>query len=349
MDSPHLIDWSSEDSLVLLNPRMPESERLRRERLVVPLRGHLWLATSGTTGVMKMAAVSKRAMLVSAAAVNRHLASDASDVWASVLPGYHVGGLGIDARAFLSGARVVRFAWNPERFASEPGVTLSALVPAQVSDLVSAGLRAPAAMRAIVIGGGAMTESLYRSARDLGWPVLPSYGMTECSSQVATARLGSPDLLLLDHVEARVEPDGRLALRSEALFTGYGLEDGFVDPKRDGWFVAEDRVELERGILRVLGRTADFVKIGGESVDLSRLDLVLADITAEAAVFTLPDERLGHVIALAVAEGDAESIKAQFNERVMPYERARRVVRVAAIPRTPLGKLIRSQLADGRS
>src|SRR5690242_12710153 len=100
------IDWTSDEAHVLLNPRMPSDEETRLRSLVIDLPGHLWLATSGTTGVLKLAALSKRAMLASAAAVNRHLASDANDLWCCVLPEFHVGGQGIFARAFLSGARV---------------------------------------------------------------------------------------------------------------------------------------------------------------------------------------------------------------------------------------------------
>jgi o-succinylbenzoate---CoA ligase len=173
------IDWLSTDSHVLLNPRMPEEERRRLESLVVDLPGHVWLATSGTTGALKLTALSKRALLASAAAVNRHLQSDDRDVWLCVLPTFHVGGLGIYARAFLSGARVVTSGWED--------VTLASLVPAQVTDLVRDRVEAPPSLRAVVVGGGALSEELYAAARALGWPLLPSYGMTECCSQVATA------------------------------------------------------------------------------------------------------------------------------------------------------------------
>ena len=340
------IDWLSDESHVLLNPRMPEEERLRLESLVIPLPGHVWLATSGTTGALKLTALSKRAILASAAAVNRHLGANTNDVWCCVLPAFHVGGLGIHARAFLSEARVVTALWNPAAFSAMHAITLASLVPAQVSDLVRGGLQPPRALRAIVVGGGAMAEALYEHARALGWPVLPSYGMTETCSQVATATHDSPELLLLDHVQARIEEDGRLALQSDALLTGYATEEGFTDPKIDGWFLTEDVASFDGRKLRVEGRRGDFIKIGGESVDLGRLDRILAELSADAAVIALPDERLGHVIGLAVAAGDADAIAVAFNERVLPFERARRVVRVPLIPRTPLGKLIRSRLLD---
>lgn len=329
--------WLSDDSHVLLNPRMPDEERRRLESFVVDLPSHVWLASSGTTGALKLTALSKRALLASAAAVNRHLSSDANDVWLCVLPTFHVGGLGIHARAFLSGARVVT-EWSDE-------VTLASMVPAQVSDVVRDGRAAPRSLRAVVVGGGALSEEWYRDARALGWPLLPSYGMTECCSQVATATLGSPQLVLLDHVQARVEEDGRLAIRSEALLTGYATEDGFVDPKVDGWFVTEDVASLDGRTLHVEGRRGDFVKIGGESVDLSRLDRILAAIGADAAALAIPDERLGHVIALAVASGDPDAIANAFNARVFPFERARSIIPVREIPRTPLGKIMRSRLS----
>jgi O-succinylbenzoic acid--CoA ligase len=340
------IDWQSDESHLLLNPRMPDGERRMLQSYVTDLPAHLWLATSGTTGALKLTALSKNAMLASAAAVNRHLESGANDVWLNVLPTFHVGGLGIHARAFLSGARVLTAEWEPRRFASQPEMTLSSLVPAQVRDLVDQRLNAPRQLRAIVVGGGPLESSLYDQARELGWPVLPSYGMTETCSQVATATLASSELVLLDHVEARTEGDGRLSFRGESLLSGYGTAGGFVDPRENGWFITEDLGTVKAGRLTVEGRRGDFIKIGGESVDLARLDAILASIAGPgAAVLAVPDARLGHVIHLAVTRaGDANTVKAAFDVRVHPFERARRVHVVREIPRSPLGKLLRKQL-----
>ncbi|HYO76989.1 MAG TPA: AMP-binding protein [Thermoanaerobaculia bacterium] len=306
----------------------------------------MWLATSGTTGALKLTALSKRAMLASASAVNRHLASDANDVWSCVLPTFHVGGLGILARAYQSGAGVIVSSWDARQFAAAEKVTLASLVPAQVADLVALRLQPPSKLRAIVVGGAALPEAVYKEAQSLGWPLLPSYGMTETCSQVATAAPGSPSLILLDHVEARVERDGRLAFAGQSLLTGYGTVNGFVDPKTDGWLITDDLGDVDGRTLRVGGRKGEFVKIGGESVDLARLDAILATIAgADAAVAAIPDQRLGHVIHLAVVHGsDAGAIAEEFRARVHPFERPRRVHVVRAIPRSALGKLMRAAL-----
>ena len=133
------------------------------------------------------------------------------------------------------------------------GHGLGALVPTQVFDLVHAGRAAPASVRAIVVGGGALGSDLYTRARELGWPLLPSYGATECASQIATASLASlaadafPELEILSHAEVRTDAEGRIAVRSPALLTGYATAGGLQAPKRDGWWRSEDRGAVDSG------------------------------------------------------------------------------------------------------
>ncbi|HYM61888.1 MAG TPA: AMP-binding protein [Thermoanaerobaculia bacterium] len=371
METTFVIDSNSEATHLLLNPRLPPEERRGLDELAraaPDLRAHVWIATSGTSGSLKLTALSKASLLASAAAVNRHLGATGNDVWCCVLPLFHVGGLGIHARASLTGGPVFSMDWQAGEFVpfcDERRVTLCSLVPAQVSDLVRERVTAPTSIRAIVVGGGALGPELYRQARDLGWPLLPSYGMTECCSQVATAALGSlmandfPDLELLPHLQARTEPDGRLALAGASLLTGYALHDEegkprFVDPKVEGWFVSDDLGNLDdsdgRRVLRVVGRRGEIIKIGGESVDLARLDRILESVireivpTADAAVFAAPDPRLGLVIHLA-ATTSAKLISDAFNARVLPFARIRGVHVVEAIPRSSLGKILRDRLA----
>lgn len=335
-----LIDWNSDAQHVLLNPRMPDIERSQLERAVPAMPGHVFVATSGTTGALKLVALSKEALLASAAAVNERLQITRDDILCRVLPMFHVGGLGVVARAHLSGARLMEMEWSVEAFV-ECGATVASLVPAQVHDLVRSARRAPATIREILVGGGSFEAQLQRDARALGWPVLASYGMTECGSTVTV------EDVLLPHIDARQEPDGRLAFRGSSLLTAYVLEDGtVVDPKIGGWLISEDFGDLAGRSLHVRGRAIDFVKIGGESVDLNRLDGILNSFRGDVdvALVAVPDERLGHVIH-AAATGDAAGVVESFNARVAPFERIRATHRVGTIPRSGLGKLLRGELA----
>jgi acyl-CoA synthetase (AMP-forming)/AMP-acid ligase II len=114
----------------------------------------------------------------------------------------------------------------------------------------------------------------------------------------------------------------------------------------DGWFITEDLGEVEGRVVGVRGRAGELVKIGGESVDLKRLDRIAEEVGracgGDAGVLAVADERLGRVIHLAVT---ADGIAELFDARVLPFERARVVHRVATIPRSPLGKILRARLA----
>lgn len=366
------IDWTDDQTIVLLNARISskESDFFQKQLQHVALKSHVWIATSGSAK-QKWVALSKQALLTSAHAVNIHLQSHASDVWLNPLPHFHVGGLSIHARAFLSGAKVVPLdhktqKWNAHFFHQrvlDEKATLVSLVSAQLYDVVMLKLPAPRSLRAVLVGGGALSETLYYQARELSWPILPTYGLTECSSQVATAKLASlnqsdfPSLYLLSHVQARVNDEGILLLNSAALLTLYA-EIGesacaLYDPKTCGWLVTEDCAEIQADTLRIHGRGGDFVKIGGEGVSLSKLNAVLDEIKLvmriqhDVALMAIPDQRLEHVIHLVgvkEAEDTLHLMAENFNQHVLPFERIRKIHVVSEIPRTDLNKLRKEEL-----
>jgi O-succinylbenzoic acid--CoA ligase len=367
------IDWEGDGSAVLANPAYSSEEKARFDQIVRLTASihpaHLWLATSGST-VQKWVGLSKKAILASATAVNAHLESDHTDRWVQTLPTFHVGGLGILARAYLSGAAVYDLKsahpgkWQPEHFfgfLAETKGTLTSLVPAQLHDLVLLQRHAPPSLRAVVIGGGQLQERLYRQAMALGWPVLPSYGMTECASQIATAPLGwiedsYPPLKLLSHLEGE-EREGRLRFRGASLLSAYALaaegEITVSDPKEAGWLTTEDRGNIHEGVVTILGRAGGLIKIGGENVDVDRLEAnfqQLKDqlgVDIDATLVPVPDERLGFTIHLAAVQGDDSSLEQliqRFNAIVLPFERIRGCRFVSHLPRSPLGKIIRSAL-----
>ena len=255
------------------------------------------------------------------------------------------------------------------------GATLSALVPSQVHDLVAAGLRAPASIRAIVIGGARLDPATYEAALVLGWPCLPSYGMTESCSQVATARPEQaageyPEVLpVLPHAELRAGPDGRLHVRAASLLTCYVFVDlatgriRLEDPKRAGWFETEDYGQVLASGVAVSGRGRDMVKVLGELVSLAAVESALrrwlvdhpedAARIGDFAVTSLSHPRLGAELILAVVPATGEPDGVQMARRVEswlrhvlgPVERPARVVAVEGIPRTALGKVQRDLLA----
>ena len=347
--------WPPFGNRLLLNPRIDPAWRERILSADFPdFPGDLWLASSGTGGRLKLIALSRGAFEASARAVNGHLSAGANDVWINPLPLFHVGGLGIVVRAALAGCAWAEFAgWDPVLFvrrASEVGATLSSLVPAQVHDLVRAGCSAPSALRAVIVGGGALDETLRAEAQSLGWPLLPSYGMTEACSQVATAALGASDcsrLPLLSHVQARTDDAGVLELRGPSLLTGWMIFDTdgrprWEDPKRDGWLRTADRAELHGRELRVLGRLDDLLKIRGELVDIAALERALQARVRSGTVClrARKDARNGFALDV-VAENPAAADEARAALDVFPPFARPEAVEVGPIARTALGKIAR--------
>ena len=333
--------------------------------LPTDLPGLVFFRTSGSTGEPKWIGLSRRALLASAEAVNRHLGVGSSDVWALALPLEHVGGFGVAARAWQAGCRLEVFGrkWQAPDFArwlGGVGATHLSLVPTQVHDLVAAGLRAPASLRAVVVGGGALAAATGRAARELGWPVLASYGMTEAGSQIATQGLElletpyvAEPLDLLPCWDARCEEDGRIAIRGEALFDGMLLRDGEgwkYEERRGEWFATSDIGVVEGRSLRVTGRADTRVKILGELVDPLAVEAELAGrIAGGFVVLAVADERAGQRLVLvreaATDPAEVASALAAYHSACPGFRRISEVAVVAEIPRGPLGKPLRRELA----
>jgi O-succinylbenzoic acid--CoA ligase len=311
------------------------------------LAGHLFFKTSGSSGSEKWIALSREALEWSAKSVIEALGIGSDDVLGLALPTIHVGGYGVVVRAEISGARLARFEekWDADRFAlwcECEKVTVSSLVPTQVHDLVQTGRYGPKDLRVIVVGGGALDENLKEQARQQGWPVVPSYGMTETSSQVATG----DGLPLLPGWEAKLV-DGRLALRGGGLLTAIIVKKGdsfyAEDPKVDGWYLTSDRVELRNSGLTFLGRADRVVKVLGELVDLEEIERFWKKrLGEEVVVLALEDERRGSVLHL-YHEGPPVNLTKWNNQRSGP-ERLADWKAMEPLPRSPLGKIDRAAL-----
>ncbi len=331
----------------------------------VDVPGLVFFRTSGSTGTPKWIGLSRRALLVSAAAVNRHLEVTASSCWALALPIDHVGGFGVAARAYESGCRLAEFGrkWNATEFSAwieDAGATHLSLVPTQVHDLVAAGLRAPESLCAIVVGGGVLAEPTGRAARELGWPVLASYGMTETASQVATQGMELLDssyhslpIELLPCWDARVTDDGRIMLKGEALFSGMLVpgEGGWkYEERRSEWHLTSDSGRIEGRDLFLTGRADAQVKILGELVDPVAVEAELMALSSRGdfVVVAMPDARAGHRLVLVHENDDSgfAEVLVAYHSTCPGFRRISACLAIDRIPRSPLGKPLRKELSQ---
>ncbi len=378
------IDWESEEPIIFLNPRMPAYEKQKLECSIkeYKLKNHIFLATSGSTALqsteIKWAALKKEAFLNSARAVNKHLNFTKEDIFLNTLPLFHVGGLSNFARAYCIGANIINkynevFKWDSEAFLGDVEknkVTITSLVPTQLYDIVHRNLKAPACLKTVILGGGFLDKNLYERATNLNWPILPSYGMTECCSQIATALpnfkwyKGYPELTVLAHFDVSFSLEGKVFIEGESLLTGYIIQTEhkitFFDPKVDGKIETNDLGEKKNNHLVIYGRCDENIKISGENVSLLRLQSILEQakeickIDSDAIITGFPDPRQGFKIAAVFAEEEMDAerkskiyeIISYYDEKVYPFERIAKIYFLKEIPRTALGKLKRKQMDD---
>ncbi len=230
------------------------------------------LLTSGTTGEAKAARLSYANFLWSAVASAFHMGALPSDRWLLCLSLCHVGGLSILVRSLLAGGAVILH----ERFNAEAvneiidrdGVTLLSCVPTMLHRLLAVrGERAaPTSLRAVLLGGAPAPPTLLAAARDLRFPVLSSYGLTETTSQIATAPFErrydrhAAALAPLFGAEVRVVDaqgrklprggEGEIWVRGPMLMQGYACaESGAIDTARAETVEAGDATETDATVM----------------------------------------------------------------------------------------------------
>jgi O-succinylbenzoic acid--CoA ligase len=227
------------------------------------------------------------------------------------------------------------------------------LVPTVLAQLLDLVERPPAALRMVLVGGASTSVDVITRAHARGWPAVPTYGLTETCSQVATERLGAPPSSdgsvgpPLSGVEVRIA-SGVIQVRGPTLFSGYFPPSPapVLDP--DGWFSTEDLgVITPSGRIKVLGRKDDVIITGGENVHPVEVEAVLERHPAvhRVCVFGVPDERWGRLVAVAISPASARAQSAQIEalarSELAAHERPRLVAFVDDLNSTSTGKVDR--------
>lgn len=318
------------------------------------------LFTSGSSGAPKAVALAEAAFVASAAASAENLGWHADDRWLCSLPLAHIGGLSIITRSLLARRCVVldtREGFDAAHTAAlleTERVTLWSAVPTMLERLLAhdAQWRPPEHLRAVLVGGAALSPGLLERATSRGLPLVPSYGMTETCSQICAhapgaateASSGRP----LRGVDIRIDDDGIIAVRSPTLMLGYL---GQPSPIANGWFRTGDRGRLDAtGALHVHGRADDTIITGGENVDPGVVEPVLAGFPGidSAVVFGIDDEKWGEVVAAAVVSDslDREALRSHLAAALAPHQRPRRIAVLDALPFSKTGKVDRRAARD---
>jgi len=149
---------------------------------------------------------------------------------------------------------------------------------------------------------------------------------------------------------------GQLCVRGAVVIKGYlNRPEATADAIREGWFNTGDIARIdEDGFVFIVDRAKDMVLRGGENVYCSEVEAVIYqnDAIAEAAVFGVPDDRLGEDVAVAIvlapgATLDADGLRAFLGERIAKHKIPNKVWFLdEQLPRNANGKFLKRELRD---
>jgi fatty-acyl-CoA synthase len=337
----------------------------------------LLVYTSGTTGQPKGAVHTQGNLLANMAIAAQVQGMTAADTVLTVLPLFHVGGLGIQTLPALSvGAQVVLFS----RFDAAATLaclhherpTLTLQVPATLQALTSHPQWADtdiASLRAVWAGSSLLPPEPLRAFMARGVPVCNVYGSTETGPfsialppTHARSHLGScgwpapgVEVALRDAQGQPVPPGavGELWVRAPNVVRHYWPDRPALDDA--GYFHTGDLAQQAAdGSHTVVGRAKDMVISGGENIYPAEIENLLAQHprVAECAVLGQPDTRWGEtVVAVVVLHPDtppsadwAQPLQQFLDGRLARYKWPRRWLRVDALPKTALGKVQKAAL-----
>lgn len=280
--------------------------------------------TSGTTGTLQPIALSLAHIQANSDAVTSVISPGR---WLCPLPLSHIGGLMVLLRSWLTGTTAVI---GP---ADTPDVTVASLVPTQLARLIHTP--PPATLQAVMLGGAPADPTLLVRARDAGWPVRPSYGLTQACSAVALAEVGDTESSgrPLPGVTIELADDGEIIVSGPSVVGGTHATGDL-----GSWL--GDR-------LVVHGRKVDTIVSGGENVMPQEVEAVLLShpAVAEAAVFGRPDPEWGEAVTAAVVLREpAPDLRDFARARLAPFKVPKSVEQVDALPRNAAGKILRREL-----
>ena len=343
----------------------------------------LMLYTSGTTGRPKGVPRTHRAELAAAVTSVAHNGFVPHERILGVMPFYHTMGVrSLLTATVLNGALYCqpRFdAANILRLIEGERISALFLVPTLFHDIVShdafestdissakklgfAGAPMPDgllhrlndAFQPEVLANHYGSSEIYTFSFERNAPGKPgSAGKPAINTRLRIARLGSTDP---DDV-ADVGEEGQLIadLSGDEAFAGYWKRpDADEKALHHGWYFTGDTGYVdEDGDFFVTGRVDDMMISGGENVSPVEIESVLSlhPGVSEVAVVGLEDERWGQKITAFVSRtGDvsADELDAHCKaSELANFKRPRDYVFVKAVPKSPVGKILKRMLVAG--
>jgi len=274
---------------------------------------------------------------------------------------------------------VIMHKWDVQealRLIEEERITWFTGVPTMTAELQAAAVDSDRDLSSLaeIFGGGAarppaqvekLTSTFKHSSAGIG------YGLTETNAlgtmnagaiyRARPSSAGRPvpgvtDIAIFDeHDQAlRAGERGEVCIHSPANCLGYwNKPEATAEAFRDGWFHTGDVGYLDdEGFLFIVDRMKEIIIRGGENISCIEVEAGIYQHPAisEAAVYGVPDERLGEAVAASVVLRDGEKLTTEelqefLREHIASFKIPAHVrFHDDALPRIASGKIFKRQL-----
>lgn len=286
--------------------------------------------TSGSSGRPKGVLHTYGNHYFNALGSNCNILLNRNDRWLLSLPLYHVGGLSIIFRCFLSGATVViedkDYSLEDNIFRNK--ITHISLVPTQLYRLLDtkSGIKALKLLKYILVGGAPVSRSLIKQCELHHIELHISYGSTEMASQIVTYSTSNNNYKPLKYRDIQIV-DNEILVRGKCLAKSYIEEGKLIDLKDEkGWFHTNDLGEYdELGKIKLYGRKDNMFISGGENIQPEEIESVIREMNGVIEVFVVPanDEEFGQrpiAFVDSIKAIDLNKLREFLNKKIAPYK-----------------------------
>ena len=294
--------------------------------------------TSGSTGTPKELVVRKDRMMQSARLTCEFLNLQAGDTALLCMNLRYIGAMMVVVRSLVAGLNlIVRPASGHPLSDIEEPLRFAAMVPLQVYNT----LRVPEEKARLeqtdilIIGGGAVDDSLEAEMSALPTAIYSTYGMTETLSHIALRRLNgdtaSKHYYPFPSVELSLSAESTLVVKAPLIC-------GEVLQTNDIACIYPD------GSFTIAGRKDNVINSGGIKIQAEEMEKRLRPfIPVPFVVTSVPDPRLGQALTLLIAgQVDVRELESKLQTVLDAYHRPRHIFMTESIPQTENGKTDRA-------
>jgi acyl-CoA synthetase len=339
--------------------------------------------TSGTTGEPKGVMHSDNTLLANGRPMVADWHFSADTVILSLSPmSHHIGTVALEQMLACGGELVLddpppgtsRLDWIVES-----GATYVMGVPTHAIDVQAAMKRAGVTrlgtVKVFYMAGAPIPREVCRGFLQMGVTPQNIYGMTENGSHQYTLPSDDEETIVATCGRANAgyevkifAPDdadrevpagtvGQIGSRGGNLTLGYFADQAVTENSFNagGWFLSGDLGVLDaRGCLTIVGRQKDLIIRGGHNIHPAQVeDVALSHPKIEkAAVFGVPDARLGEKVCLAYIASDRTEIPGEAlldhldRAGLSRYDMPEFLIALPEFPLTPSGKILKRELVE---